>query len=335
MGDKMQKVDINLSIVLPVYNVENFVADSLNSIVSQLNQHTELIIVNDGSTDESEAEILKVLDTAGEDKISQIKYFKITNLGLSGARNYGRLKSVGRYIWFIDSDDVIHAEAVNIVSNLFDLDTDLIHIEVQSFDENDNLDELQKSAVHSVIKKVNEVELLHNLLTVKIPSYSVSYIVKKEILDRNDIWFKEGILFEDMQSTYKVFESVSKAIEILNYAPYLYRVNINGITKTISKKSIEDRIVTAKEIENHSFVKIQDNMKYIYLSHIVSYIMFDVYKNSKLIKKVPELEELKERYFKYIPLIQRLKFGTIFLSGKNGFVRRMWLLVRKMRSTIQ
>ena len=86
------------SIVIPLYNKEAQIAQTITAVLHQEEKNVEIIIVNDGSTDNSEAEVLKFSD-------HRINYFKTENRGAAAARNYGIAKAKGRFIAFLDADD--------------------------------------------------------------------------------------------------------------------------------------------------------------------------------------------------------------------------------------
>ena len=95
----MQKI----SVIVPVYNTEKYIKKCLDSIINQTYSNIEIIIINDGSTDNSELIINEYL----KEYPDKIKYYKKENGGLSDARNYGVTKATGDYICFVDSDDYI------------------------------------------------------------------------------------------------------------------------------------------------------------------------------------------------------------------------------------
>lgn len=95
-------MNVLVSIIIPIYNVEKYLAECLQSIINQTYSNIEIILVNDGSTDNSEKICLNYIKL---DK--RIKYYYKKNGGLSSSRNYGLTKSHGSYICFIDSDDFI------------------------------------------------------------------------------------------------------------------------------------------------------------------------------------------------------------------------------------
>lgn len=102
-----------VSIILPVYNGEETLAMAADSVLNNTFQNWELIIVNDGSTDDSET---IGLELAGKDK--RIKYFRKENGGPGDARNFGIEKANGKYLMFIDADDKFHPEAMATMVNL-------------------------------------------------------------------------------------------------------------------------------------------------------------------------------------------------------------------------
>lgn len=106
-----------ISIIVPVYNVENYIKECINSIINQSYKNIEIILVDDGSTDNSGSlcEEFSLID-------SRIVTFHKENGGLSDARNYGIRHSNGEYIMFVDSDDIIDKDIVNVLYTLIQKD---------------------------------------------------------------------------------------------------------------------------------------------------------------------------------------------------------------------
>ena len=99
-----------ISIIIPMYNVENYIAICLNSIIQNDLKNVEVIIVNDGSTDNS-----RTIAERYQAKYSQIRVYDKKNEGVSSARNYGLMKSKGDWVWFIDSDDAINQGSLKYI----------------------------------------------------------------------------------------------------------------------------------------------------------------------------------------------------------------------------
>lgn len=102
-------MDIKVSVIRPVYNVENYLEEYLNSAVNQTLKEIEIIAINDGSTDCS----LEILNKY-KSKYKNFSIINQENRGLSGARNSGLRVSKGKYVYFLDSDDYINKDAMEI-----------------------------------------------------------------------------------------------------------------------------------------------------------------------------------------------------------------------------
>ena len=98
---------MKVSVIIPVYNVENYIEKCLESVINQTIDEIEIIVVNDGSTDLSKERINKYLNKYKD----KIKYLEKENGGLSSARNYGMKFATGEYIAFLDGDDYIELDA--------------------------------------------------------------------------------------------------------------------------------------------------------------------------------------------------------------------------------
>lgn len=101
-----------VSVIIPVYNIENYIENCLNSVVNQTYKNLEIICVDDGSNDKS-AEKIKAI----AEKDSRVKYFYQKNAGVSAARNLGLQKVTGEYVMFVDGDDYLHFQAVELLLN--------------------------------------------------------------------------------------------------------------------------------------------------------------------------------------------------------------------------
>lgn len=102
-----------VSIIVPIYNVEAFLDKCISSIIKQTHKNYELILVNDGSTDDSESICENYLDDA------RVHYYKKQNGGLSDARNYGLSKACGSHVTFVDPDDYLHPEYLQTLVEMF------------------------------------------------------------------------------------------------------------------------------------------------------------------------------------------------------------------------
>ena len=126
---------IDVSVIVPVYNTEKYLEKCLDSIVNQTFNNYEIIIINDGSPDNSETIIQEYLKKYPQ----KIKYYKKENGGLSEARNMGILKSSGKYLMFVDSDDYISEDMIEKLYNCIETqDSDMAICNMIKIDSKNN-----------------------------------------------------------------------------------------------------------------------------------------------------------------------------------------------------
>ena len=127
---------MKISVIVPVYNVENYLEKCLNSLVNQTLEEIEILVINDGSTDYSQ----KIIDEFQKKFPQKIKVFSKENGGLSDARNFGIERASGNFLAFVDSDDYI---SENMLQEMYDLaiknEAEIVICNLQKVDENGNV----------------------------------------------------------------------------------------------------------------------------------------------------------------------------------------------------
>lgn len=211
---------INLSIIIPVYNVEAYINECLESILSQQLPHSEIIIVDDGSTDSSGV----ICDKYALEH-EHIKVFHQKNQGVSAARNLGLSKSKGNYLTFIDPDDFISRDTYNLNLNILlaNKDIDILQYPIVRYSS-------QAIEKYNIIEQTieNKEELLGIWWRGDIISFSMcNKIFKKELFE--DITFSEGKLSEDTELVSILYKKVNKFF-ISNKGIYYYRVREDSQT---------------------------------------------------------------------------------------------------------
>ena len=164
-----------LSIIIPVYNTEIHLKKCFDSIINQNNSEIEVVIVNDGSTDNSEV-IIKEYTSKYKDVFT---YYKKDNTGVSDTRNFGVEKASGKYIMFLDSDDYIDKKLYDNIKKYIDEDIELIKYKMQRVDENDKILEIVPGATFDKITGEEGFNKLYGT-DVLLDSPCV-YIIKKDI----------------------------------------------------------------------------------------------------------------------------------------------------------
>lgn len=241
--------DIKVSIIIPVYNVEKYLEECLNSAVNQTLKEIEIICVNDGSTDSS-LEILKKY----EEKYNNITIINQENKGLSGARNSGLNKAKGKYIYFFDSDDIIDLNTCKECYLLCeDERLDILTFDAEVFYDNMNVKSNYKFNYdrknilrHDVMRGYDYYKycILNNVYR----SSACLQIFNKEFLNKNELYFYEGILHEDELFTIKA-TLLSNRISYIDKQFFKRRVRENSImTKEKGYKNSLGYYTVAKEL---------------------------------------------------------------------------------------
>ena len=212
-----------ITIVIPVFNVENFVNETLSSVKNQISQPDEVIVINDGSTDESS----KILNNFSN--LQGWKIIQTLNQGLGLTRNFGRSIANSDYIYFLDSDDVIKNDLIVRMREIINQynNPDMILFSGESFDDNgmNNKKPNLKFTLHGEF--LYNSKLITKLTKSKetLPQAS-RYITKTELWLENKLSYPEGIA-EDEAVFFPLLAS-SKSTVVIPETYYRYRVGRPG-----------------------------------------------------------------------------------------------------------
>ena len=227
------------SIIIPVYNVTRYIENCVNSIVSKRIPDSEIILVDDGSTDESGIFCDKYALL-----YNCIKVIHKNNAGLSSARNAGLMLATGKYVSFVDSDDWWNPEIdVNIIIKKIKsasnaemyLFSSLDYYEGRGLFKRKEHDNLQVIRTDSVVHYYQDL-LKNGNLEVS----AATKIIDRDFLLTNDLKFMEGLLSEDNEWMLRLLR-VLTSVSIINEPLYICRMGRQGsITNTIGKKNITD-----------------------------------------------------------------------------------------------
>jgi glycosyltransferase involved in cell wall biosynthesis len=239
-----QKENIFFSIIVPVYNVEGYLAQCLESILCQTFSNFELILINDGSTDSS----LEICQQY-QQNFHQIRLIDQKNGGLSDARNKGILAAKGDYIIFTDSDDYwIGNEVLQDLNNLIkESNPDLvIHEESRFFSEKDVACKYNQRFIKNKSGRVED-EILNLVYYDLYVASAWDKVIKRSILIDNQLFFPVGRKSEDIEWCAKLLQHI-KTYSIYPKSFYTYRqVRQGSITAAVSAKHIEDVYAMVKE----------------------------------------------------------------------------------------
>ena len=311
-----------ISIVVPVYNVEKYLEKCIGSIINQEYKNIEIILVNDGSTDNS----LKICNEyKQQDK--RIMVIDKENGGLSDARNAGIEKSTGDYIMFIDSDDWIYC---NMVGRLYTLITESNACIAQcDFIKVCNDENVCFNNENKNIKVMDNREALLSIYENRGIKSIVTWnkIYKKKLFD--DIRFPKGKIHEDEFTTYRLFDKCKKVIDT-NEIMYYYRQREGSIMKSNFSIKRLDAIEAIKERIDYFNNKNYKDLKLMaenQLQFILRSFYLEVYKRdieNKQIYLNRIAKDVKENYIrfifnKYIGLKSKIIITTMILN-KRSFI---------------
>ncbi len=230
-----------ISIIVPVYNVEGYLENCIDSILNQTFKDFELILVDDGSTDSSG----KICDIHGE-KDSRIKVIHKTNGGLSSARNAGIDRACGKYIGFVDSDDSIHPQMYEILYNLvkeYKSDISCCNYkktyDISSKEHEDlNLNEVREMSNIEAIKNLYDKDLGVKLVVAWNKLYN------KNLFD--SIRYEVGRLHEDEFIAHRILYKCKKIVYINNEL-YYYLQREGSIMSKVSDKRKVDALLSQSD----------------------------------------------------------------------------------------
>lgn len=212
-----------ISIIIPIYNVENYLRQCLDSIVSQTYQNFECLLINDGSPDNS-AEICREY----VDKDPRFRYFEKENGGVSSARNLGIEHSKGEYITFIDSDDWVDSDYLEVLyTTLLEEGADITVSTYKQFNINDGCFYIHSFQRGYEKKIFTGRELIDNLQLLSSFDHSYGSVcgkLVKSVRVETIRFNEETTLGEDMEFWYKLF-LISDKVVYINKDTYIYRTS--------------------------------------------------------------------------------------------------------------
>ena len=226
-----------VSIIVPFYNAENYIKETIGSVLAQTYQQFEIIIINDGSTDNSYSIIKTIMD----DRIHLVEH---ENQGVSFSRNKGIAMAKGEFIVFLDADDLLHpsflekrifrlskSAAIACASNVI-----LVDGKGNKIEENKNYFAANKSS--QILEFKDEI--------ITCPS---SYLFKTEFLKKHKITFNKNL--QSSADKFFLLEVLKHGeIELINESPMYYRILNESMSHKITTALLKDQIAFYNEIKN-------------------------------------------------------------------------------------
>lgn len=299
-----------ISIVIAVYNISSYIERCLDSVIKQKGDDIEIIIVNDGSTDNS-------LDICKEyqKKDKRIKIVTGENKGLCAVRNIGLKESTGEYIWHIDGDDYIEDNSIDIIRKYLDKYDIICFNFYKFFDEK----------LHKI--KMKDVKCYDNIYDKYILSYPSVWnkVIKREVLEKE--LFPENNTYNDIYVIPTLAKYTKNIIFIDDYLYYyIYRKGSLSNSRKLNLKDLIkcfDNVYSKIEKEHH------DAAVLFYINNL---LIFNIVKEV-LIKRKYNYRELNKILKKKIPKYYKSKYWNTSL-GRKIYIRcayyNLFFLVKVM-----
>ena len=245
----------SVSVIVPFYNVENYIEKCLNTLVHQTLEDIEIILVNDGSQDRSMVVVKKFLEQYPD----KITYLEKENGGLSDARNYALPYAKGEYIAFLDSDDYVEK---TMYKDMYELakkeDSDMV--ECNFYWEYPD-------------KKKEDVGVAYNgkkEMLEKVRVVAWNKLIKKEVLEKSKVTFPKGYRYEDVEFTYKLIPYLDK-VSFLKKPCIHYIQREGSISNNQNERNKEIFDVLEHVIdfykENNLYDEYKDELEYVYIRY--------------------------------------------------------------------
>ena len=317
-----------ISVILPVYNCEKWVERCIKSILNQTYKNIELIIINDGSTDNT-------LEVCKKYENNQVTIINKENTGVSKTRNVGLEKAQGEYVFFIDADDYIQEECIeNMYEKAKEYDTDIVKCDYMQFDDNGKIEKealFKEEFLYDMKDELQKSTLLNEM----IDTYKFNNVWGQLILAKKakKIKFDENLAMgEDFLYNYELFNICNKILVVPDQY-YCYYLNKNGMNfnESISKiqRKIEDTVYFYKEIlDNNNGISEKLILKNAIKEIVLHIVMIST--NNEISK------QQKKKYLKNIleddrfrKIQQDLKLNDIDFENKRYRLAGKFILNRE------
>lgn len=315
------------SIVVPVYNIENYVDKCVKSIICQKYDKYELIIVDDGSTDNS-------YTVAKKYEKNNIKVVKKKNGGLSSARNYGLRYTHGDYVWFIDGDDYIENDSIKKLNE-----------EINRQKEKKDIIAFQYYEVKNGKKSrfVDRISWEDEEYKPLVCASAWSRIYAVDYLKKNNIQFAEGLIYEDLEIIPYLMATARVSFYKEPLYNYVYR-NGSIMNEKTFKNNRDDKFIVLERLfqkfeEGGINKKYKNQLTYLAIRHLIMVYSTEIMKYKKdiymprcnrvlnFLDKM-DAEWARNRYLKESSLSSRI-FAWLYLNRKFNICKLMIKIGRK------
>ena len=246
-----------VSVIVPIYNVEKYLEKCINSLLSQTLEDIQIILVNDGSKDNS-GNIAKECEKNNKNRII---YVEKENGGLSDARNYGLKYATGDFIAFLDSDDYIEKNAYEEMYNKA-IEENADYVECDFIWEFPNKIRVDKQYPYK-----NKKEMLSFVRVV-----AWNKLIKRQLITDNNLEFPKGLRYEDVEFTYKLIPFINKFAYVDK--PFIHYVQREGSIANVQNERTAEIFTVLDNViefykENNIYDEYRDELEYNYARYLL------------------------------------------------------------------
>ena len=311
-----------VSVIVPIYNVEKYLEKCINSLLSQTLEDIQIILVNDGSKDNS-GNIAREYEKNNKNRII---YVEKENGGLSDARNYGLKYATGDFVAFLDSDDYIEKNAYEEMYNKA-IEENADYVECDFIWEFPNKIRVDKQYPYK-----NKKEMLSFVRVV-----AWNKLIKRQLITDNNLEFPKGLRYEDVEFTYKLIPFVNKFAYVDK--PFIHYVQREGsIANVQNERTAEIFTVLDNVIEfykkNNIYEKYRDELEYNYARYLLCSSLKRMCKIKDKSNKEKLLTESREKLNLNFPNWKENVILKTVNIGKNKYMRTVNKSTYKIYSKI-
>lgn len=290
----MEKKNYDISIIVPVYNTSKYIEKCLSSIVDAMDETCEVIVVNDGSTDNSENIIKEFIDKLPKKIKDNFSYYYKKNKGLADTKNFGIKKSKGKYISVIDSDDYISSDFYSVAKKYINEKYDMIVYDLCVIFENG-----QHPNYVARASRDTEDTLKLKVLCGEMQGSSCNKIIKKSLYKYE---FPVGKQYEDVAVTPFIIEDAKK-IKYLPYGMYYYLQRGNSIVNTNSLSEAFYKICSNIQCvlnTNEKIEKYFDVIDEYFIKRTIENFELDYKKKKRFLNNLKSFKKNSKKIINYI-----------------------------------
>ncbi len=314
-----------VSIIVPVYKVEQYLKRCMDSILNQTYKNIEVILVNDGSPDNCPA----LCDEYARID-SRIRVIHKENGGLSSARNVALGTVKGDYVFFVDSDDWLALDTLEVLNEYLEKDYDMISFQRTYLIEEKVVGKGEKNPKDMDVSQYIDASFLG-----RYDFFVTTKIFKTEVF--NNVRFLEGRNYEDLEIMHRLFLNMKKVVGLDYFLYYYWKGNEGAITNTITMKNIKDHYLSANEIYQACRKYLEDRgkdssnivawykveMVQLYIDYLKS-----IYKDEELFAKIKsEIIKEKVNFNRLLKQPRYIKY-VLYKAGLLGIIIRLKYLLK-------